>query len=82
MSGRLMMMLLSFAAYAQDWPQLLGPDRNLLYKGPWSEKSSFAQVWNKAIGEGFSEGDSRRAVTRVGNCRCEERILRREYQKA
>src|SRR5262245_11397020 len=38
----------------QDWPQLLGPERNLHYNGPWSEKSSFARVWAKLIGEGFS----------------------------
>ena len=47
-------MLFSAALLAQDWPQLLGPERNLVYQGAWSEKSSFAQVWTKAIGAGFS----------------------------
>lgn len=37
-----------------DWPQLLGPERNLTYRGKWSEKSSFASLWTKPIGEGFS----------------------------
>ena len=37
-----------------DWPQLLGPERNLIYRGKWSEKSSFTSLWTKAIGEGFS----------------------------
>ena len=37
-----------------DWPQLLGPERNLIYRGPWSEKSPFTSLWTKPIGEGFS----------------------------
>jgi outer membrane protein assembly factor BamB len=37
-----------------DWPQLLGPTRNQIYTGPWSEKSSFASAWKREIGEGFS----------------------------
>jgi outer membrane protein assembly factor BamB len=37
-----------------EWPQLLGPERNAVYRGRWSEKSSFASLWTKAIGEGFS----------------------------
>lgn len=37
-----------------DWPQLLGPERNLTYRGRWSEKSSFASLWTRPIGEGFS----------------------------
>jgi outer membrane protein assembly factor BamB len=39
---------------AQDWPQHLGPARNGVYSGPWSEKSAFTQVWKRPIGEGFS----------------------------
>ncbi len=48
--------LISFAiaAQAQDWPQLLGPTRNGLYSGPWSEKSSFKRQWQRGIGEGLA----------------------------
>jgi hypothetical protein len=41
-------------AQQPDWPQLLGPGRNLIYTGPWSEKSPFTQVWSRPVGEGFS----------------------------
>ncbi len=51
-------LLFSAALTAQtvgdEWPQLLGPERNLTYRGPWSEKSTFAKLWSKAVGEGFS----------------------------
>ena len=40
--------------FPQDWPQHLGPTRNAVYAGPWSEKSSFAQLWKREVGEGFS----------------------------
>lgn len=39
---------------AQDWTQLLGPTRNGVYSGPWSDKSSFRQLWKRDIGAGFS----------------------------
>jgi outer membrane protein assembly factor BamB len=39
---------------AQDWPQHLGPTRDGRYTGPWSEKSTFSQVWSRKVGEGFS----------------------------
>lgn len=42
------------AAGGDEWPQLLGPGRNLVYSGRWSEKSSFAQVWTRPVGEGFA----------------------------
>lgn len=43
------------AAPAQDWPQLLGPGRNLTYPGAFApEKSAFANLWKKQVGEGFS----------------------------
>ena len=48
------LLLLSLGLQAQDWPQLLGPGRDLTYTGPWSEKSTFARMWTKLIGEGFS----------------------------
>lgn len=38
----------------QDWPQLLGPARNGVYAGPWSEKSSFKQLWKREAGAGFA----------------------------
>jgi outer membrane protein assembly factor BamB len=44
------------AALAQspDWPQHLGPSRNGVYTGPWSESSSFSQIWKYELGEGFA----------------------------
>jgi len=48
------MRVLALLLAIQDWPQLLGPDRNLTYQGPWSEKSSFSQLWTKPVGEGFA----------------------------
>ena len=48
------MRVLASLLVIQDWPQLLGPDRNLTYQGPWSEKSSFSQLWTKPVGEGFA----------------------------
>jgi outer membrane protein assembly factor BamB len=47
-------LLLGAAAYAQDWPQHLGPTRDGRYAGSWSEKSSFTPVWTRKVGEGFS----------------------------
>jgi outer membrane protein assembly factor BamB len=38
----------------QDWPQHLGPGRNGVYTGAWSAKSTFAKVWERPVGEGFS----------------------------
>src|SRR5688572_8026264 len=38
----------------QDWPQHLGPSRNGVYSGPWSEKSNLQQLWKRGVGEGFS----------------------------
>jgi outer membrane protein assembly factor BamB len=39
---------------AQDWPQHLGPTRNGVYTGPWSEKATFRELWKKPVGSGFS----------------------------
>lgn len=36
------------------WPQLLGPTRDGVYAGPWSPKSTFAKLWERRVGEGFS----------------------------
>lgn len=44
-------------AFAQDWPQLLGPTRNLTYTGPFAAapgKAAFQNLWKKPVGEGFS----------------------------
>ena len=52
--------LLALAAGVQaqtpgdDWPQFLGPERNLTYRGRWSGTSTFTSLWTKAVGEGFS----------------------------
>lgn len=40
------------AAFAQDWPQFLGPARNGVYSGPGHVPG--AQVWKKPIGAGFA----------------------------
>jgi outer membrane protein assembly factor BamB len=37
---------------AQDWPQLLGPNRNGVYSGPGRVPG--AQLWKKPVGQGFS----------------------------
>lgn len=41
-------------AQSPSWPQHLGPSRNGVYTGPWSEKSSFRQIWKHELGEGFA----------------------------
>jgi len=46
--------LLAATLAAQDWPQLLGPTRNGVYGGPWSDKSGFRQLWKRDVGAGFS----------------------------
>lgn len=46
--------LLAACAFATDWPQLLGPTRNLIYTGPFTERSTFASLWKKPVGEGFA----------------------------
>ncbi|MFN7922612.1 MAG: PQQ-binding-like beta-propeller repeat protein [Bryobacteraceae bacterium] len=51
---KLALPLLAAIASTQDWPQLLGPERNGVYSGPWSEKASFKQLWKKPIGAGFA----------------------------
>lgn len=62
MNARLLYLVLCFACsallFAQDWPQLLGPGRNLTYTGPFAaaapDKASFKNLWKKPVGEGFS----------------------------
>lgn len=47
----------SGGAFAQDWPQILGPTRNLTYTGPFASapgKAAFQNLWKKPVGEGFS----------------------------
>ncbi|MEZ5402704.1 MAG: PQQ-binding-like beta-propeller repeat protein [Bryobacteraceae bacterium] len=41
-------------AAAQDWPQHLGPKRNGVYAGPFSEKTDGKRLWKHAAGAGFS----------------------------
>ncbi len=52
------LLLLAAAAAAQDWPQLLGPDRTGVYRGPALAETWGAQgprvVWRKRVGQGFS----------------------------
>jgi outer membrane protein assembly factor BamB len=39
-------------AHAQDWPQLLGPQRNGIYSG--TGRTPAGQLWKKSIGAGFA----------------------------
>lgn len=45
-------------AFAREWPQFLGPERNGVYRGPALSESWGAQgprvVWRKPVGQGFS----------------------------
>jgi outer membrane protein assembly factor BamB len=41
-------------AVAQDWPQHLGPARNGIYDGPYSQKAEIKRLWTRPLGEGFS----------------------------
>lgn len=45
-------------AFAEDWPQFLGPERNGVYRGPALAETWGAQgprvVWRKNVGQGFS----------------------------
>lgn len=45
-------------AFAREWPQFLGPERNGVYRGPALSESWGAQgprvMWRKPVGQGFS----------------------------
>lgn len=48
------LLLLPFTLVAQDWPQLLGPDRDGVYAGPFSPKPPLSKLWEHKVGEAFS----------------------------
>ena len=52
------LILIAGCAFAQDWPQFLGPERNGVYTGPdLAEKwppTGPQVVWKKDVGQGFS----------------------------
>ncbi len=37
-----------------EWPQVLGPTRNLTYTGPFAPAANFKKLWSRPIGEGFA----------------------------
>jgi outer membrane protein assembly factor BamB len=45
--------LAALTAFAQDWPQFLGPTRNGVYSGN-DVGSKWAIIWRKDVGEGFA----------------------------
>jgi outer membrane protein assembly factor BamB len=49
---------LTAQAFARDWPQFLGPERNGVYRGPALSETWGARgprvVWRKQVGQGFS----------------------------
>ncbi|MEP7364397.1 MAG: PQQ-binding-like beta-propeller repeat protein [Acidobacteriota bacterium] len=51
---RVALLLLPFALFAQDWPQLLGPNRDGVYNGPFSPKPPLNKLWEHKVGEAFS----------------------------
>jgi len=44
----------AFAILHAEWPQILGPTRNLTYTGPFAPAASFKKLWSRPIGEGFA----------------------------
>src|SRR5258708_32479300 len=53
-----LLLLLSTAVRAEDWPQFLGPTRNGIYTGSdlaasWP-KAGLPQIWKKDVGQGFA----------------------------
>ena len=48
------LLVLPFTLIAQDWPQLLGPNRDGVYTGPFSPKPPLSKLWEHKVGEAFS----------------------------
>lgn len=51
---RIAVALLPLLLSAQDWPQLLGPNRDGRYAGPFSPKPAFTKLWERPVGEAFA----------------------------
>lgn len=51
---RAALLLLPFTLLAQDWPQLLGPNRDGVYTGAFSPKPPLNKMWEHKVGEAFS----------------------------
>lgn len=51
---RIALALIPLLLSAQDWPQLLGPNRDGVYAGPFSPKPAFTKLWERPVGEAFA----------------------------
>lgn len=51
---RAVFVLLPISLLAQDWPQMLGPNRDGVYTGPFSPKPPLNKVWEHKVGEAFA----------------------------